>query len=56
MAQKKTKVRKNFVFPADIVRWAEKYAKDNNTTMTRLILDHLTTLRRQMETEHVEQI
>lgn len=55
MSTKKTK-RKNFVFPADLVRWAEKYAKDNNTSMTKMILDHLTDLRRQHEAEHVRQI
>lgn len=53
---KKNRVRKNFVFPADLVAWAEKYARDNNTTMTRIILDHLTILRRQAETGHVEQV
>lgn len=52
----KTKVRKNFVFPTDIVKWAEKYAKTNNTTLTRIILDHLLQLRQRAETEHVEQI
>lgn len=51
----KTK-RKNFVFPADITEWAEKYARDNNTTLTRIILDHLTSLRRQVESGHVEQV
>lgn len=51
----KTK-RKNFVFPADLTEWAEKYAKDNNTTLTRIILDHLTSLRRQVESGHVEQV
>lgn len=53
---KAPKVRKNFVFPADLTKWAEKYAKDNNTTLTRIILDHLTSLRRQVEIGHVEQV
>lgn len=48
--------RKNFVFPADLVAWAEKYAKDNNTTMTRIILDHFTSLRQRVESGNVEQI
>ncbi len=55
MAGKATK-RKNFVFPADLVLWVEKYAKDNNTTMTRIILDHLTSLRQRAEDGHVEQV
>lgn len=44
------------MFPTDIVKWAEKYAEDNNTTLTRIILDHLTQLRRQVESGHVDQI
>ena len=48
--------RKNFVFPADLVEWVEKYAAANNTTVTRLLLDHLTNLRRQVEANHVEQV
>jgi hypothetical protein len=56
MSAQKSKVRKNFVFPSDIVKWAEKHAEANNTTLTRIILDHLLQLRRQSEAEHVEQI
>jgi hypothetical protein len=56
MSAQKAKVRKNFVFPADIVKWAEKHAEENDTTLTRIILDHLLYLRRQSEAEHVEQI
>lgn len=56
MTTKKTKTRKNFVFPIDIVKWAENYAKINNTTLTRLILDYLIQLRHQTETENVQQI
>jgi hypothetical protein len=48
--------RKNFVFPAEIIKWAEKYAEANNTTLTRIILDHLIQLRHKVETENVEQI
>lgn len=55
MATKKTK-RKNFVFPEDLVLWAEKYAQDNNTTLTRILLDHLSELRRQAEGSYAEQI
>lgn len=56
MSNEKNRVRKNFVFPTDIVRWAEKYAEDNNTTLTRIILDHLMDLRSQVESGHVDQI
>lgn len=56
MNDRKKRVRKNFVFPADIVKWAEKYATDNNTTLTRILLDHLTKLRSQVESGHVDQI
>lgn len=56
MSLRKPKVRKNFVFPADIVKWAEKYAEDNDTTLTRIILDHLVQLRHRSETGNVEQI
>ncbi len=52
----KTKVRKNFIFPIDLAEWAEKYAHNNNTTMTRLIIDHFTDLRRQAEALNVEQV
>lgn len=56
MGVEKSRVRKNFVFPSDIVRWAEKYALDNGTTLTRIILDHLIQLRHRTETGNVEQI
>lgn len=48
--------RKNFVFPVDLVKWAEDYAKKNDTTLTRIILDYLVQLRHRSETENVEQI
>lgn len=56
MPAPKAKVRKNFVFPMDIVKWAEKYAEDNNTTLTRILLDHLMKLRSQVESGYVNQI
>lgn len=56
MSGNNTRVRKNFVFPSDIVKWAEKYAENNNTTLTRIILEHLLQLRHNSETENVEQI
>ncbi len=56
MSEKKIRVRKNFVFPEDIIKWAENYAINNNTTLTRIILDHLLELRHHTEIENVEQI
>lgn len=56
LSTSKTKVRKNFVFPVDLAEWAERYARNNNTTMTRIVIDHFTNLRRQMETLNVEQV
>lgn len=56
LSTSKTKVRKNFVFPIDLAEWAERYAHTNNTTMTRIVIDHFTNLRRQMEALNVEQV
>jgi hypothetical protein len=56
MAGPKKLKRKNFVFPSDLVDWVEKYAANNNTTVTRIILDHFTSLRRQAESGHVDQV
>lgn len=56
MAKKKSKVRKNFLFPADLANWVAQYAKDKNTSVTKLIIDHLTNLRRQEERGYAEQI
>ena len=48
--------RKNFVLPADLTAWVEAYAAKNNTTMTRLIVDYFTGLKKQHEDGHVEQV
>lgn len=57
MAKKKSKTkRKNFIFPADLAEWADSYAKDHNTTVTRLLVDYLTALQLQVESGHVDQI
>jgi hypothetical protein len=39
------RIRKNFRFPADLVKWVENYAASKNTSMTQLIVDHFTALR-----------
>ena len=56
MANTKRTKRKNFIFPADLAEWADKHAKENNTTVTRLLVDYLTGLRQQVESGHVDQI
>jgi hypothetical protein len=53
-AKKTEKVRKNFKLPADLAAWIESYARDCNTSMTQLIVDHFTKLREKQA--HVEQI
>lgn len=56
MAKKATRVRKNFLFPADLAAWVERYAQGKNTTVTQIIVDHLTGLRKQEETGYADQI
>ena len=51
-----SKVRKNFLLPEDLAKWIETYAKENNTTMTQILVDHITLLRRQTEDTNVEQV
>ena len=47
--------RKNFRLPLVLSEWVEKYAKDRNTTVTQLIIDHFTDLRRRTESSEVDQ-
>lgn len=47
--------RKNFRFPEELVTWVAAYAKSQNTTMTRLIIDYFTDLRKRVEGAHVDQ-
>lgn len=56
MAKAKKIKRKNFIFPADLAEWADDYAKEHNTTVTRLLVDYLTALRLQVESGHVDQV
>lgn len=53
---KRDRVRKNFVFPSEIADWAQKYARDHNTSMTQLIVDYFTTLKKQAESGYADQI
>ena len=41
----KTKVRKNFRFPADLDQWAQEYALRNGTNVTKLLIDYLLSLK-----------
>lgn len=50
------KVRKNFLLPEELSAWLEEYTKQNNVTMTQLIVDHLTNLKKQTEGGNVAQI
>jgi hypothetical protein len=52
----KEKVRKNFLLPEELAEWVMEYAKANNTTMTKLIVDYLADLKKQNDGNHVEQI
>jgi NRPS condensation-like uncharacterized protein len=42
--------------PADLMVWAKAYAKSKNTSVTGLIIAHLTELRAQHDGNHVDQI
>lgn len=57
--KKKTKVngktRLNMRIPAELDTWAKKYAGDNNTNLTALIIGFLTELRTKTEGAHVDQ-
>lgn len=46
--------RLNIRLPTDLVEWAKTHAASNNTNVTAIIKDHLTTLRK--EATSVEQI
>jgi hypothetical protein len=56
MAKRNSKVRKNFLLPKDLAEWVVKYANVNNTSMTKIIVDHLLALKKANESGHVEQI
>lgn len=49
------KTRLNLRLPADLDTWAKKFASDNNTTITQIVIQHLTDLRRKYEEGHVDQ-
>jgi hypothetical protein len=53
---KEPKTMKSFLLPEGLADWIMAYAKSRNTTMTRLIVDHFTELKKKFESGHVDQI
>lgn len=49
------KCRWNLRVPEDMDNWVKQYAEAKNTTVTQLILNYFTDLRKQLEESHVEQ-
>lgn len=46
----------NFRIPVDLLEWVKSHARERNTTVTRLIVDHFTELRAKNEEGYVDQI
>lgn len=44
------------MFPTEIAEWAQEYAREHNTSMTQLIIDYFTTLKKQTESGYADQI
>jgi len=42
--------------PLDLLTWVKDYARNKNTTVTQIIIDHFTDLRARHEGTHVDQI
>jgi len=56
MGKGQPKTMKSFLLPEDLAEWVKNYAKAQNTTMTQLIVDYFTELRKKAETNYVEQV
>lgn len=53
MPRSKTpRARLNMRIPEPLLKWAKKYVDERNTTVTQLIIDHLTELKAQQEKAH----
>lgn len=50
------KTRLNIRLPVEIDVWAKTYAREHHTTVTRLIVDYLTELKKRTESGYVEQV
>ena len=44
------KSRLNLRLPADLDQWVKKYAEDNNTTVTSLVVGYFTDLQKKKKT------
>jgi hypothetical protein len=49
---KAPRARLNMRIPEPLLKWAKKYVDDRNTTVTQLIIDHLTSLKDRQEKAH----
>jgi hypothetical protein len=54
-ASDRGKGRWNLRIPLELDVWAKTYARGRNTTVTQLIVDYFTGLRKHAEEEHVDQ-
>jgi hypothetical protein len=45
MTEPKKRTRLNVRIPSDLLRWAKRFAKAKNSTVTQIIIDHLTDKR-----------
>lgn len=56
MTDKKLAKQTALRIPEELMEWVKSYAKEKNTTVTRLVVDHFTELRARYESTHVDQI
>ena len=47
--------RLNLRLPLELDMWMKEYAKERNTTVSRLIVDYFTDVRKKIEGSHVDQ-
>lgn len=45
MRNKSTRVKRDFRFPSELIKWAEDFAGKKNKSLTQLLIDQLTALR-----------
>jgi len=48
MTEKTKRSRLNVRIPTDLLRWAKLWAKKKNTTLTQVLVDHLTSKREEV--------
>jgi hypothetical protein len=49
------KVKRTLRLRAELDKWMRDYAKDQHTTVSQLVIDYFTDLRKRIENERVEQ-